>query len=641
LAVHQTTFTTDGSEDALETDLLTLKAGDTESLTVIVDGIEDADTNVEIHLYAKQDPSQDDDDADTVHSEAELSTPTRFTGARQADFSFTTTQTARLLVGRRYVVRVLLTRSGTDYVQTVMLGAIAATYPGNTVVAPSDEAYLRALGDENTYDNAVAYADSLVGVGTFTFSQISDRTTAATGITKLGTVNTGTWNATAIADTYLATISTAGKVSNSATTATSSNTASAIVARDVSGNFSAGTITATFAGNVTGNVTGNLTGNVTGNGAGTWTGSLVGNASTATLATTATTATSATTATLAATATALATPRTINGVSFDGTAAITVTAAAGTLSGTTLNATVVTSSLTAVGTIATGVWQGTAIVDTYLATISTAGKVSNSATTATANNTASAIVARDSSGNFTAGTITATSFVGTLTGNVTGNVTGSLTGNAATATNVAGTGITGTTLAATVVTSSLTTVGVLASPHMTSAVVDSGGLTITAGGLTVSASGVTVTGSSSFTGGITIVSGGLNVSANTTAVQALTATSISAKSTTSGLTNVLDTLTAGSTTADFAVHQYSRGGTSKWFTGLNASGANADSYDVVSIGVGTALVLNKTTLAATFGGAAVIPGALTLSALGSGGGLVSVGVADSGGSGFKLLRVPN
>jgi hypothetical protein len=60
----------------------------------------------------------------------------------------------------------------------------------------------------------------------------------------------------AIADTKLATISTAGKVSNSATTATNNNTASAIVARDASGNFSAGTITAGLVGNVTGNLTG-------------------------------------------------------------------------------------------------------------------------------------------------------------------------------------------------------------------------------------------------------------------------------------------------------------------------------------------------------------------------------------------------
>jgi len=58
-------------------------------------------------------------------------------------------------------------------------------------------------------------------------------------------------NVSSIADTKLATISTANKVSNSATTATSNNTASAIVARDASGNFSAGTITAALTGNAT------------------------------------------------------------------------------------------------------------------------------------------------------------------------------------------------------------------------------------------------------------------------------------------------------------------------------------------------------------------------------------------------------
>jgi hypothetical protein len=82
------------------------------------------------------------------------------------------------------------------------------------------------------------------------------------------------------------------------------------------------------------------------------------------------------------------------------------------LDATSLGSGVVSSSLTSVGTIGTGAWQGTAIADNYLETISTAGKVSNSATTADSANTASAIVARDGSGNFTAGTITAD-----LTGN--------------------------------------------------------------------------------------------------------------------------------------------------------------------------------------------------------------------------------
>jgi hypothetical protein len=57
--------------------------------------------------------------------------------------------------------------------------------------------------------------------------------------------------------------------------AATTNTANKIVARDASGNFSAGTVT----GNLTGNVTGNLTGNVTGN----TTGIHTGNVSNATL----------------------------------------------------------------------------------------------------------------------------------------------------------------------------------------------------------------------------------------------------------------------------------------------------------------------------------------------------------------------
>jgi len=141
-----------------------------------------------------------------------------------------------------------------------------------------------------------------------------------------------------IVDTKLATISTALKVSNSATTATSANTASAIVSRDASGNFTAGTITA----NITGNVSGSS-------------GSTTGNAATVT---------------------------------------------------TNAN---LTGDVTSVGNTTTI----TALPDSKLATIATALKVSNSATTATDANTASAIVARDASGNFTAGLITANSGVST------------------------------------------------------------------------------------------------------------------------------------------------------------------------------------------------------------------------------------
>jgi hypothetical protein len=72
----------------------------------------------------------------------------------------------------------------------------------------------------------------------------------------------------------------------------------------------------------------------------------------------------------------------------------------------------VTSTMIADGTILNADINASAgIVDTKLATISTASKVSNSATTATSANTASAIVARDASGNFTAGTITSTQYL--------------------------------------------------------------------------------------------------------------------------------------------------------------------------------------------------------------------------------------
>ena len=139
------------------------------------------------------------------------------------------------------------------------------------------------------------------------------------------------------------------------------NVANTLVQRDASGNFSAGTITGTLSGNVTGGVTGNVTGN-------------------------------------ASTASKLVTAQTINvsgdvtgtAQSFDGSAAITIPTAiaAGVIVNADINA-------------------AAAIADTKLATISTAGKVSNSATTATSANTASAIVARDTNGDFSAGIVTA------------------------------------------------------------------------------------------------------------------------------------------------------------------------------------------------------------------------------------------
>lgn len=293
-------------------------------------------------------------------------------------------------------------------------------------------------GNANTVTNGVYTTDT----GTVTSTMIANDTivnadinsAAAIAYSKLNLsssiVNADISNSAAIADSKLATISTAGKVSNSATTATSSNTASAIVARDSSGNFSAGTITASLNGNastVTNGVYTTDTGTVTNT-------MLAGNIANNKLANSS--------VTVGSTSISLGS----SAASLSGLSTVTATTFVGSLQGTADNVVTnanLTGPITSIGnatTISTGVIDDShisatgaisysklnltgsivnadisssaAIADSKLATISTAGKVSNSATTATSANTASAIVARDSNGDFTAGAITATSFSG-------------------------------------------------------------------------------------------------------------------------------------------------------------------------------------------------------------------------------------
>ena len=98
-------------------------------------------------------------------------------------------------------------------------------------------------------------------------------------------------------------------------------------------------------------------------------------------------------------------------VSFDGTAGVTITAA-------------IVANSVELGTDTTGNYVSNIIVSGTGLSVSgvsgegTAFTITSGATSA---NTASQIVARDASGNFTAGTITASSFVGTVTGNVSGS----------------------------------------------------------------------------------------------------------------------------------------------------------------------------------------------------------------------------
>jgi hypothetical protein len=175
--------------------------------------------------------------------------------------------------------------------------------------------------------------------------------------------------------------------------ATDANTASKVVARDASGNFSAGTITATLSGS----------------------------------------ATSATTATNLAGGAA-------NQIAYQTGSGATTFAVAPTASNQVLNwnGSAFTWSAGTISGVALGSNLNTLTFGTYLTGTSYNGSSAVTlATNATNANTASTIVARDASGNFSAGTITA-----------------ALSGNATTATNVSGTvaianGGTGSTTAAT------------------------------------------------------------------------------------------------------------------------------------------------------------------------------------------------
>jgi len=303
------------------------------------------------------------------------------------------------------VVSSSLTSVGTIGTGTWQGTTIGVAYGGTGQTTYTDGQLLIGNSTGNTLAKATLTAGSGVSItngnGSITISATGSggTVTNVTGTSPITVANGTTTPAIsiadgAIADTKLATISTAGKVSNSATTATSANTASAIVARDASGDFSAGTITATnFSGSGA-----SLTSLTAGNLSGTIPSGVLGNSSlflgTTSVALNRSSASQALTG--------------ISSVALPGSASGTITiqpaavAGANTLTFPAVTGTVVTTGDT--GSVTNTMLAGS-IADTKLDTISTAGKVSNSATTATSSNTANAIVARDASGNFSAGVI--------------------------------------------------------------------------------------------------------------------------------------------------------------------------------------------------------------------------------------------
>jgi hypothetical protein len=195
-----------------------------------------------------------------------------------------------------------------------------------------------------TSDPTLTLAGDVTGSATFTnLGNATLTATIAANSVALGTDTTGNYVATGATsgNGISGSVSSEGGTFTVTSNATNANTASTIVFRDASGNFSAGTITAALSGNAT------TSSSTTGN---------------------------------AATATTLQTARTINGVSFNGSANITIPAN--------------TPNTLTRGTYLTGSNFNGSAATTW-------------AVDATSANTASKVVARDASGNFSAGTITA------------------------------------------------------------------------------------------------------------------------------------------------------------------------------------------------------------------------------------------
>jgi len=158
---------------------------------------------------------------------------------------------------------------------TLTLGGTLVPANGGTG-ATTLTGYVKGVGTSTMTASATIPSTDITGLGT-----MSTQAASAVAITG-GTINGATVGATTAATVRGTTItattqftgSGAGLTSipNSATTATNANTASTIVARDASGNFTAGTITAALSGNATTATTaanvnnGTLTMNVSGTG---------------------------------------------------------------------------------------------------------------------------------------------------------------------------------------------------------------------------------------------------------------------------------------------------------------------------------------------------------------------------------------
>jgi hypothetical protein len=162
----------------------------------------------------------------------------------------------------------VLIKSIEDQLASVSSGlSTGADTPGSVttgqVLRWSGTTYANALVNAASLDTG-AVIEAKIASSAVTETKIADSAVTSAKIANDTIVNADINSAAAIVDTKLATISTAGKVANSATTASSANGNNTIVQRDASGNFSADTITASLSGTATRatNIVGGSVGNL-------------------------------------------------------------------------------------------------------------------------------------------------------------------------------------------------------------------------------------------------------------------------------------------------------------------------------------------------------------------------------------------
>ena len=199
-------------------------------------------------------------------------TTTGTTGSNASDITFKTTGTTVLTLPTSGTLATMADISGSSVNGQSITGVINPIN-GGTGVANDNNNTLTLGGAINTGANFTTTGTTASNASNITLKTtaasvvtlptagvlatldgaeaLTNKTIDATANTITGISNTNIDAGASIDDTKLATISTAGKVENTATTATASNAINTIVARDANGGFAAGTITAALTGNAT------------------------------------------------------------------------------------------------------------------------------------------------------------------------------------------------------------------------------------------------------------------------------------------------------------------------------------------------------------------------------------------------------